>query len=125
ACERFRSFFRKKFPFKKAPASSSSHNRAHFSCPPRGTCEQGIFPSSQRRGGATASGLSRRGGQFGRNVSPAFSRGFALSGSRFAPSSRRRGIRAYSRSDQRAIKNHLLPRLSPRSPPRHHRQRQD
>src|SRR2546428_2725678 len=26
------------------------------------------FPSSQRRGGATASGLARRGGQFGRNV---------------------------------------------------------
>ena len=28
------------------------------------------FPSSQRRGGATGSGLARRGGQFGRDVAP-------------------------------------------------------
>src|SRR5439155_19755062 len=29
--------------------------------------------------------LTRRGGQFGRNAAPSFYRGFALSGSRFAP----------------------------------------
>src|SRR5881409_931164 len=57
------------------------------------------FPSSQRRGGA-----KRRGAQAGRDISPirpprrlrfaqrSFSSGFALTGSRFAPSSARRGI---------------------------------
>ena len=60
------------------------------------SCGCDTFPSSQRRGGAAAARLARRGGQFGLNISPVRPPRLRL---RFArrihPSSARRGIRLF------------------------------